>query len=93
MTRTVEVIEAGGVSCRMVAGGGTVASRSFTVHVHQDWGVLGEMGRGLEPVPWESAGERDAALRFLATAPGVDDALRARLAAHVRATPVWEGLD
>ena len=90
MTRTVIYSSPGGVSCRPVAGGATVAMRSFNVHLHQPWGVRDEMESGRRPVPWASTAERERALAFLATAPDVDRELRDRLYAHVRRTPVLE---
>lgn len=88
--RTVHYVTPGGVSCILVAGGATVAMRRHTSHLAEPWGLLDEVDRGLDPVPWADAAERDAALAWLATAPGIDDALRARLTAHVRASPVYD---
>lgn len=88
--RTLHFTTPGGVSCVMVAGGATVAMRRHTAHLAQPWGILDEAERGLAPVPWASAEERDAALDWLATAAAVDDAVRDRLRAHVLATPVYD---
>lgn len=88
--RTLHYVTPGGVSCVLVAGGAAVAMRRHTVHLAEPWGLLDEVARGLDPVPWADAAERDAALAWLASAPALDGAMKARLAAHVRATPTYD---
>lgn len=80
----------GGVSCRLVAGGGTVAMRHHNVHLHQPWGLLDELDQRRSAVPWASDEERDAALSWLASAPAIEEPTRARLLVHVRSTPVYD---
>jgi hypothetical protein len=87
---TVHYVTPGGVSCRLVVGGGTVAMRHHNVHLHQPWGLLDELERGGSPVPWASAEEREAAVSWLASAPAIEEPIRARLLAHVRSTPVYD---
>ena len=54
-------------------------------------GLIAEMESGRRPVPWASAKQRDLALLQLAfDRPDLDEGLRDRLIAHVRATPVYE---
>lgn len=88
--RTLHYVTPGGVSCVLVAGGATVAMRRHTVHLAEPWGLLDELARDLDPVPWADAAERDAALAWLASTPAIDGGVRARLIAQVRATPTYD---
>ncbi len=94
-TVAVVYVSPGGVAVKPFAEG-YATMRVCLGHVdHAEGGLMAEMSRGLEPVPWQNEAVRDEAIEDLRRrarkAEGERRSELVRLIQHVMRTPYYEG--
>lgn len=86
----ITFVRPGGVATKVFADGAETM-RVCLGYLHDpDDGVLAEMKAGHDPVPWQSAKVRDAAIMAVEARADLDDETRARLLEWIAATPYFE---
>lgn len=86
----VTLVSPGGVLTRPFADGTHLTMRVTLGYLFGEEGVLTEMRKRREPVPWENERVRDEALESIRTRIDLEDDVRADLLQWVGASPYYE---
>lgn len=95
---TMQYVLPSGISQKQVADG-FITARVCLGHIYAPGGVLAELQgemegthfeSGSQPVPWIDRKTRDEAADEAARMPGLNDELRAKLAAHIKKSAYFE---